>query len=92
MRAGLSHDRLALACGMSKDSGRPHLIKIEKNRVRPKAPLLSAIAEACGTTVDALLAAESEEEAASVSAVSFEDFLRAEIRRVFAEVRTEATA
>lgn len=39
---GLSHDRLADLCGTS----RQHLIKLEKGQHRPRAQMLTAIAEA----------------------------------------------
>lgn len=46
--AGLSHDSLAAAAGTS----RQHLIKLEKGQHRPRAGMLTEIAQATGRDVD----------------------------------------
>ncbi len=65
-RAGLSHDKLVKAAG----STRSHLIRLEKGYHKAGPDLLGRIAEATGTTVEALegsgSAADSDEEAAEL--------------------------
>lgn len=51
-QAGLSHDKLGDALG---GVTRQHLIKLEKAKHRPRADLLSRIAEATGKSVDYFL-------------------------------------
>ena len=55
---GLSHDRLGAAIG---GVSRQHLIKLEKAQHRPRANLLTKIAEATGKPVDYFLVEEAGE-------------------------------
>lgn len=57
-QAGLSHDKLGEALG---GVSRQHLIKLEKAKHRPRAEMLTKIAEATGKPVDYFLAEEAGE-------------------------------
>ena len=57
-QAGLSHDKLGAAIG---GVTRQHLIKLEKARHRPRADMLTRIAEATGKPVDYFLVEEAGE-------------------------------
>lgn len=57
-QSGLSHDKLGEAIG---GVTRQHLIKLEKATHRPRAEMLSRIAEATGKPVDYFLVEEAGE-------------------------------
>lgn len=57
-QAGLSHDRLGDAIG---GVTRQHLIKLEKAKHRPRAQMLTRIAEATGKPLDFFLVEEAGE-------------------------------
>ncbi len=50
--AGLSHDRLAVAAGMSGAGARQHLIKLEQGKHLPRHDTLAAIAAATGRDIE----------------------------------------
>ena len=56
--AGLSHDKLGAAIG---GVSRQHLIKLEKAQHRPRADLLSKIADATGKPIDFFLVEDSDD-------------------------------
>ena len=57
-QAGLSHDKLGEAIG---GVTRQHLIKLEKAKHRPRAEMLTRIAEATGKSLDYFLVEEAGE-------------------------------
>jgi len=56
-QAGLSHDKLGAAIG---GVSRQHLIKLEKAKHRPRAEMLSRIAEATGRQVEWFLEPDAD--------------------------------